>query len=221
MCCYAERMRVGVVIAVIVEVATARAEPKPIDCLAYGDYAADGVDFAPLERPLAMRVVAVDGELRLTASVTKLFDASAYNHLDRPATNLELQIVVASAGSDEPVAIHTIARSVHYDAWDERYTVQFDDRPPRAVRYRADALQLLTALDDVPIARLAELPRGAVTVAVVAELDPVSARSRAEIKSWLAGAGSVFGRMVSWFVDPTQDAADRVLRVRSTPFRAG
>jgi len=63
-------------------------------------------------------------------------------------------------------------------------------------------------------------------VAIIAELNPVSPQTLAEVRKWLSdGAGngldrggSFFGSFVSVFVNLKVPAADRVLRIRSQPF---
>jgi hypothetical protein len=61
---------------------------------------------------------------------------------------------------------------------------------------------------------------------VVAELNPVSAATMAEVRRWLSDGsgggldrgGSFFGSFVSVFVNLKLPAADRVVRLRSQPF---
>jgi hypothetical protein len=188
-----------------------------LDLQATGDISTDGVSYAPLEQPLAMHVVQTGGELRLSTTVTKLFDAGAYQALGNTwTTNIHVHVVLRRADTNDPIEVRRIVRSVHYDPWNERYI--FDDAgAPHVVRTKADAFRMLTTLDDVPIARLADLPAGQLTIAVVAELNPISEQARAEVAGWVSG--SVFGRLVSLFVEAGPDAADRVLRAQSAAFR--
>jgi hypothetical protein len=202
-----------VVLAILAGLASANA--GALDLQATGDISSDGV-YAPLEHPLVMHVAQTGGELRLSTTVTKLFDAGAYQVLGSGwTTTIHVHVVVSRADTNDPVEVRRIVRSVHYDPWDERYI--FDDGSPHVLRTKADAFRVLTTLDDMPIARLADLPAGELTIAVIAELNPLSEHAREEVAGWVSG--SVFGRLVSVFVDAAPDAADRVLRAQSAPFR--
>ena len=206
-------MRIAV-LAIVAGLASASA--GAVDLQATGDISSDGVSFAPLEKPLAMHVVQSGGELRLSMTVTKLFDAGAYQTLGSWTTSIHVHVVLQRADTNDPIEIRRIARSVHYDPWNERYI--FEDAGARyVVRTKADAFRMLTTLDDVPIARLADLPQGELTIAIVADLNPISDHARAEVAGWLSG--SVFGRLVSRFVEEGPEAADRVLRAQSAAFR--
>jgi len=203
------------VLALLAGLASARA--GALDLQANGDISSDGLSYAPLERPLAMHVAQTGGELRLSTTLTKLFDAGAYQTLGSGwKTSIHAHVLVTRADTNDPVALHRIVRSLQYDPWNERYIVD-DAGTTQIVRTKADAFRLLTTLDDVPIARLADLPAGQLTIAVVAELNPISEHARAEVAGWLSG--STFGRLVSMFVEAGPDAADRVMRAQSAPFR--
>jgi hypothetical protein len=119
---------------------------------------------------------------------------------------------------------------VVYDVWDEIYTVELDQpggTKKVKVKYRAEALKWLTAIDDLPIARLTVLPFEQVFVLkMVVELNPVSKETLAEVRRWLSQGngggldrgGAFFGSFVSVFYNPKIADADRVLRIRSQPF---
>jgi hypothetical protein len=171
-------------------------------------------------------------DLTVTTKVTKLFDSAAFDALDSgfPSTVVIRTWVYPKDGSD-PVAFQLIQRTVVYDIWDEEYVLRLDEpgspRKTVRVKYKAEALNLLTALDGVPIAKLADLPVESVyLLAVVAELNPVSKETLAEVRRWLSQGtgggldrgGAFFGSFVSVFVNPKIADADRVLRLRSQPF---
>jgi hypothetical protein len=95
------------------------------------------------------------------------------------------------------------------------------------VKYRAEALKQLTAIENLPMAKLAVLPIGQVFVLkMVVELNPVSKETLAEVRRWLSQGngggldrgGTFFGSFVSVFYNPKIADADRVLRIRSQPF---
>jgi hypothetical protein len=185
------------------------------------------------ERPsiVRMRFVESGPDLTVTTSIGRLFDSGAYEVLDSgfPAT-VVVRLWVYRKDSTEPVAFELLQRRIVYDLWDEVYQVRLDGPGGRRtvkVKFRAEALKLVTSLDAVPIAALRDLPTGELfELAVVAELNPVSAETLAEVRRWLSQGvgggldrgGSFFGSFVSVFVNPKLAEADRVLRLRSQPF---
>ncbi len=163
--------------------------------------------------------------------IGKLFDTAAYEALSTgiPST-VVIRIQIAPRDSDEPVAEQLIQRSVVYDVWDEIYTLRLDQpggRKTIKVKYRAEALKWLTAIEDLPVARLGVLAINQVfLLKMVAELNPVSKETLAEVRRWLSQGngggldrgGAFFGSFVSVFYNPKIAGADRVLRIRSQPF---
>lgn len=178
-----------------------------------------------------MRFVERGDDLHVTTTLTKLFDSSTYDALDTgiPST-VVIRLWVFPKESTEPVGFQLIQRTVWYDLWDEVYMLRLDDPAGRRtlkVKYRAEALKLLTAIDDIPCARLADLPYEAVyNLGMEVELNPVSKETLAEVRRWLSQGtgggldrgGSFFGSFVSVFVNPKISEADRILRLRSQPF---
>jgi hypothetical protein len=182
-----------------------------------------------------MRFVERGDDLTLSmlppGGIGRLFDAAAYDGLATGiASTVVIRVQITPRDSDDPVAEQLIERSVVYDVWDELYTLRLD-QPGGArtlkVKYRAEALKWLTAIDDLPVARLAVLPVDQVFVLkMVVELNPVSKQTLAEVRRWLSqGAGggldrggAFFGSFVSVFYNPKIADADRVLRIRSQPF---
>jgi hypothetical protein len=163
--------------------------------------------------------------------IGKLFDTTAYEALGSgiPST-VVIRIQIALRDTDTPVAEQLIQRSVVYDVWDEIYTLRLDQpggRRTLKVKQRAEALKWLTALDDVPVARLSAVPIDQVfLLKMVVELNPVSKQTLAEVRRWLSQGngggldrgGAFFGSFVSVFYNPKIAEADRVLRIRSQPF---
>lgn len=204
--------------------------------------AAAGVALA-LAGPRAAPARAEDGEATrvrfvergdaLTASVgfARLFDRGAYDALDTGfASTVVIRAWVAPAGGGEPVAVRVVTRSVVYDIWDEVYVLRLDEPSGRRtlrVRYKAEALRELTSVEDLPVARLADLPYDTTfALTMLVELNPVSRETLAEARRWLTQGngggldrgGSFFGSFVSVFVNPKLAEADRVLRLRSQAF---
>lgn len=165
--------------------------------------------------------------------IGKLFDAPSYDALNTgiPST-VVIRVQITPRDSDSPVAEQLIQRSVVYDVWDEVYTLHFDQPGANGhqtlkVKFRAEALKWLTAIDSLPLAKLSVLPIGQVFVLkMVVELNPVSKETLAEVRRWLSQGngggldrgGAFFGSFVSVFYNPKVAEADRVLRIRSQPF---
>jgi hypothetical protein len=184
------------------------------------------------DEPIAarMRFVEATADLQVTTSIGRLFDSAAYEALDSgfPAT-VVIRMWIYPRDGTEPVAFQLLQRRIVYDLWDEVYQVQLDGpagRRTRKVKFRAEALKLVASLDGVPVAPLRDLRPGDIyELALVAELNPVSAETLAEVRRWLSQSGggldrggSFFGSFVSVFVNPKLAEADRVLRLRSQPF---
>ena len=169
--------------------------------------------------------------LTITANPTplvKLFDSAAYEALDSGFTStVVIRIWIYPKGSTDPVAFVLLQRQVLYNLWDEVFELRIDGRAPIKEKRQSEALKKLTALDDLPVARLATLPYEQVyMLAMQVELNPVSKETLAEVRRWLSQGtgggldrgGAFFGSFVSVFVNPKIPEADRVLRVRSQPF---
>ena len=166
-----------------------------------------------------------------TGSITQLFDSAAYEALDSgfPSTVVIRTWVYREDGTT-PISYQLWQRRMYYDLWDEIYVVQIDGpngSRTEKVRYRAEALRLLTNLDEVPVVLLTSIPYNThYVLALVVELNPVSQATLTEVRRWLSQGsgggldrgGSFFGSFVSVFVNPKVPEADRVLRLRSQPF---
>ncbi|HEX7842613.1 MAG TPA: hypothetical protein VF469_34305 [Kofleriaceae bacterium] len=182
-----------------------------------------------------MRFVERGDELMVSilppGGIGRLFDAGTYDALGTGIpSSVVIRIQITPQSSNDPVAEQLIQRSVVYDVWDEIYTLRLDQPgggKTIKVKYRAEALKWLTAIDDLPVARLAVLPVDQVFVLkMVVELNPVSKETLAEVRRWLSQGngggldrgGAFFGSFVSVFYNPKIAEADRVLRIRSQPF---
>ncbi len=169
--------------------------------------------------------------LTVTANPTplaKLFDSAAYEALDSGFTStVVIRIWIYPKDSTDPVAFVLLQREVLYNLWDEVFELRIDGQAPIKEKRQSEALKKLTAIDDLPVARLAKLPYGQVfMLAMQVELNPVSKETLAEVRRWLSQGtgggldrgGAFFGSFVSVFVNPKIPEADRVLRIRSQPF---
>jgi hypothetical protein len=178
-----------------------------------------------------MRFIERGQSLTVTASPTplaRLFDSSAYGALDSGFTStVVIRIWIYPRDSSNPISFLLLQRQVLYNLWDEVFELRIDGRAPIKEKRQSEALKRLTAIEDIPIARLANLPYDQVfMLAMQVELNPVSKETLAEVRRWLSqGAGggldrggAFFGSFVSVFVNPKIPAADRVIRIRSQPF---
>ncbi len=179
-----------------------------------------------------MRFVERGDNLTVTTKVQKLFDEAAYQALSSgfPST-IVINTFVYPKDDKEPIAARGLVRSVVYDLWDENYTVKVEEAgkspKPIKVKYQSEALKLLTSVEDVPIARLGDLPYEDVYyLKMTVLLNPVDKKTLAEVQRWLSQGtgggldrgGVFFGSFVSVFVHPKIADADRVLQLQSQPF---
>jgi hypothetical protein len=177
------------------------------------------------------RFIERGANLTVTANPTplaKLFDSAAYDALDSGFTStVVIRIWIYPKGSTEPASYVLLQRQVVYNVWDEVFEMKIDGRAPIKEKRQSEALKKLTSLEDIPVARLANLPYDQVyLLAMVVELNPISKETLAEVRRWLSQGtsggldrgGAFFGSFVSVFVNPKIPEADRVLRVRSQPF---
>ena len=180
-----------------------------------------------------MRFIERTDALTVTGNISKLFDQAAYEQLNSgfPSTISIATAVYPREGGTTPVAAQIELRTIVYDLWDEQYVIRIEGasgKRTRKVKYRAEALKIVTALDDFPIAMpLSIIPYEKVYYLVVtAQLNPVSPETLAEVRRWLSQGtgggldrgGVFFGSFVSVFVNPKIADADRVLKIRSQPF---
>jgi len=183
-------------------------------------------DDAPIVQD--MKFVERGEDLYVTTSIGKLFDFAAFQGLTTGfASTVAIQIWVYPDNSHEPIAITTLVRSAVWDVWDEVYTVKLCKTcPAKKVKSPAEVLKLLTSIDDLPVARLADIPyEDHYFLALRADLNPVSKETLTEVRRWLSQSsggidrgGVFFGSFVSAFVNPKIAPADRVLRLQSRPF---
>ena len=185
-------------------------------------------DDKPVRRK--MKFTEKDDRILVTTTINTLFDSGAYDAL---ASGFESTVLIRMwvypKGSSDAVGFQVLQRKVIYDMWDEIYEVQLDGpggREKYKVKSAAEALKLMTRLDAVPVAESSALPfEDHHVLMIVAELNPVSEETLAEVRRWLTKgtggldrAGGLFGSVVSVFANPKIADADRILRLRSQPF---
>jgi hypothetical protein len=185
------------------------------------------------DKPEIQRMRFIERGQNLTANgnIAKLFDQAAYEELNSgfPST-IQIGTAVYPRGGKDPISVGVELRTVVYDLWDEQYVIRIEGQAgkrTRKVKYRAEALKILTAIEDFPIASLANIPYDDVFyLRITVQLNPVSKETLAEVRRWLSQGtgggldrgGVFFGSFVSVFVNPKIADADRVLRIRSQPF---
>lgn len=178
-----------------------------------------------------MRFIERGSQLTVTGNIAKLFDQAAYEQLSSgfPST-IQIGSAVYPRGGTSAIAASVELRTIVYDLWDEQYVIRIESKTgkrTRKVKYRAEALKILTALEDLPIAALSDVPyQDVFYLTLTVQLNPVSKETLAEVRRWLSQGtgggldrgGVFFGSFISVFVNPKIADADRVLRIRSQPF---
>ena len=182
------------------------------------------LDFVERRSELVVKQVAI-GPL--------LFDQRAFQALEQNplATVVVVRFYVYRQGETRPVSYRLVTARIVYDLWLEEYEVRIDSgHERRSGRYQRllDAHRAITSFADLVVAELPAIAVGPhYYLAVVAELNPVSEETMAEVRRWLtrpAGAArldretSFFGSFVSIFVNARLPEAERVVRARSQPF---
>jgi hypothetical protein len=196
-------------------------------CATVASVAAADDDTPP--ETVKMRFVERSPDLTTSVKIQKLFDAEAYQKLSSGfASTVVINTFVYPRDEKEPIAAHQLVRQVVYDLWDEDYVIRLDaNAKPIKVKYQAEALKLLTSVDDMSIARLDQLPYGDVfSLHMTVLLNPVDKKTLAEVQRWLSQGtgggldrgGVFFGSFVSVFVHPKIADADAVVELRSQPF---
>ena len=171
--------------------------------------------------------------LTLTASFTQIFDSRSFEKLSSGfPTDVVVRIYIYSrARADAPVSLAVLKFQLVYDLWEEVYVVRstgpVGEREIK-IRSRAEAVNAMTRLVQMPVTELRNIPLGAHHfVAMVVDLNPISPELLAEMRRWLSrpaaetsldSSSSFFGSFVSVFVNPKLEQADRVLRIRSQAF---
>jgi hypothetical protein len=176
-----------------------------------------------------MQFVEHGDDLVVSTKIQKLFDGASYAALGTgfPST-IVINTFVYPQDGKEPIAAQKVVRSVVYDLWDETYVVQLEtSAKPVKVKFQSEALKLLTTIDNLPVARLADLPyQDVFYLRMNVLLNPVDKKTLAEVQRWLSQGtgggldrgGVFFGSFVSVFVHPKIADADRVLQLQSQPF---
>src|SRR5664279_88067 len=150
--------------------------------------------------PEAVKMRFVERGIDLTASVKiqKLFDANTYQALSSGiSSTIVINTFVYPKDEREPIAVRQLIREVVYDLWDENYVIRLDpSAKPIKVKYQAEALKLLTSVDDMAIARLADLPYEDIFyLRMSVLLNPVDKKTLAEVQRWLSqGTGGGLDR---------------------------
>lgn len=186
-------------------------------------------DDEPVPETVKMRFVERGTDLTTSVKIQRLFDADAYQKLASGFTaTIVINTFVYPRDEKEPIAVRQIVRQVVYDLWDEDYVIRLDaNAKPIKVKYQAEALKLLTSVDDMAIARLEQLPYGDVfSLQMTALLNPVDKKTLAEVQRWLSQStgggldrgGVFFGSFVSVFVHPKIADYEGVVELRSQPF---
>jgi hypothetical protein len=137
-------------------------------------------------------------------------------------------------GERRPIAIADRRSDILYDLWDERFRVRVVDRDgphDHNVATAEEAIWLATALIRFALTDLATLsPLSTYRLHFRADLNPLSEDLVQEVRRWLVKApgqgragssDSVFGSVVSIFVNPRVEESERQISFWSQPFWGG
>jgi len=135
-------------------------------------------------------------------------------------------------GRDKPISAGGHSCRVAYDLWQTHYRVQFTpDRGTEqrfAVDSREEVIERCLVMRNVPLGRPEDfLPGSEILVRSIIELNPLSDRTIARIRRWLARPGggdtvqdnAFFGSFVSLLVNQRIGSAERTLRLTSQSVR--
>jgi hypothetical protein len=176
-----------------------------------------------------------DGWLGTSVGLQDLF---LPNDVERLRSGFVSRVVIRAElfreGDRRPVAIADRRSEILYDLWDERFRVRVVDREgPREhnAATAQEAILLATALHRFAVTELGRLaPDGVYRLRFRADLNPLSEELVQEVRRWLVRApgqgragssDSVFGSVVSVFVNPLVEESDRQLTFWSQPFPGG
>jgi hypothetical protein len=173
-----------------------------------------------------------DGWLGTSVGLQDLFQP---NDSERLRSGFVSRVVIRAElyrdGDRRPLAIADRRADVLYDLWDERFRVRVIDRDgPR--EYTAstaqEAILLATALYRFAVTELTRLQPGVrYRLRFRADLNPISEDLVQEVRRWLVRApgqgragssDSVFGSVVSIFVNPRVEESERQLTFWSQSF---
>jgi hypothetical protein len=136
-------------------------------------------------------------------------------------------------GERRPIAIADRSSDILYDLWDERFRVRVVDRDGLREHTAAtvqEAILLATTLYRFAITDLPRLGPGTYRLRFRADLNPLKEDLVQEVRRWLVRApgqgragssDSVFGSVVSIFVNPRIEESERQLSFWSQPFPGG
>lgn len=178
------------------------------------------------------RIEQSGGNVVMSASFPDLFDGELAARLDSGfAMTVVVRAYLLRQGAARAEALAVRSVRVAWDLWDEVYLVEERDQAGtrRArLRTRKEAIARVTTLDRLALGELAWMPPGERwEVAVLVEVNPLSPETLAQVRRWLTrpqgghriGEGeSLFGSLVSIFVNPHLGDAEKVLRFRVAPF---
>jgi hypothetical protein len=182
--------------------------------------------------PRAVGIHRRGGWLGVSVSLRDLFGPTDGERLRSGfVSRVVLRVELYPEGSKQPIAVANRRADVLYDLWDERFRVAVVDRygiKSFLVPSERDAIELSTTLLAFEVTELARLrPGAAYRLRFRADLNPLSEDLVAEVKKWLVrpagrgGAGdSMFGSMVSIFVNPEIENSERQITFWSQAFVA-
>ncbi len=169
--------------------------------------------------------------LRASFSFRDLVDAQVAQKLSRgPSNVIAMRAYVVRDGEKTPIALAVRTCQVAYDIWDEVYRITIrgatGERTVAAVNVEGVLRQCAEARDYPIVDRALLTPGRAHFLAVIVEVNPISAETLEQMKRWVArptgstgiGAGdALFGSFVGLFLREL-GTSDRTLKFRTQTF---
>jgi Domain of unknown function (DUF4390) len=173
-----------------------------------------------------------DGWLGTSVGLQDLFQAKDSERLRSGfVSRVVIRTELYREGAREPLAIADRRADILYDLWDERFRVRVIDRDgphDYTAATAQEAILLATALYRFAVTELSRLQGGVVyRLRFRADLNPLSEDLVQEVRRWLVRApgqgragssDSVFGSVVSIFVNPRVEESERQITFWSQSF---
>ncbi len=191
--------------------------------------------FADERPPRLVGLHRKDGWLATSVGLQDLFWPNDSERLKSGfVSRVVIRVELYREGERQPIALADRRSEILYDLWDERFRVNVIERDgPRAYAAATaqQAILAATALHRFAVSDLGRLAPGVTyRLRFRADLNPLSEDLVQEVRRWLVRApgqgragssDSVFGSVVSIFVNPRVEESERQLTFWSQPFRGG
>lgn len=169
--------------------------------------------------------------LSLTVGFREMLDLAARSRLRNGfATTVVMRIYLYRRDGGRPIAFSARTLKAVYDLWDEQFLLRVEE--PGRLRHlkfrdQSQVVDRLTSLWRFPLTSVSAVSPGEeYFVAIIAEVNPMSEATLAEVRQWLRNpygtqhsvGESFFGSFVSIFINNKIRSAEKTFRLRTQPF---